>query len=152
MNLKKVNNVFGISLYLIGILKVLLIFLIMIESGNAATAMVTGNSSVPEFSFKSFSKILGYAQITLAACSLIMIFVNIKSYKETIIGYVIGILAVVLECILPPIIFFVYVFVECALYIKAGNVIRNKKLKLFGIDDDSNEKVESTDWFYGDKK
>ena len=34
-----------------------------------------------------------------------------------------------------------------------SNKIRNKKFKLFTIEDEnSNQKVESTDWFYNDKK
>ena len=35
-------------------------------------------------------------------------FVNIKKYPEVIMGYVIGILALILEIILPAIIFFIY--------------------------------------------
>ena len=82
-----------------------------------------------------------------------MIFVNIKKYPDVVMGYGIGIFALVLEIILPAIIFFIYGFVEGALYITASNKVRNKKFKLFTIEDEnSNQKVESTDWFYNDKK
>ena len=151
MNLKKVNDLFGISLSLMGFFKVLLIVLVMVQSGSAATALVTGGNA-PEYSFETFSTILGLAQLVLAAGSIVMIFVNIKKYPDVIVGYIIGLFALALEFILPSIIFFVYVFVECGLYIKAGNIIRNKEFKLFGIDNDSNVNVESTDWFYNDKK
>lgn len=151
MDLKKVNDFFWISLSIMGILKVILILLILVQSGTAATAMVTGGEQT-EFSFSSFSRILGYGQIALAVCSVVMIIANIKKHPETIMGYIIGLLALVLEVILPSIVYFIYVFIECALYIQAGNIIRNKKLKLFSIEDDSGAKVESTDWFYNDKK
>lgn len=151
MSLKKVNDFFGISLSIMGILKVILILLILVQSGTAAKAMVTGGEQ-SDFSFSSVSRILGYGQIILAVCSIVMIIANIKKHPEVIIGYVIGLLALVLEVILPSIVYFIYVFIECALYIQAGNTIRNKKLKLFSIEEDSSERVQSTDWFYNDKK
>ncbi len=151
MKLKKVNDFFGMSLTIIGILKVVLIILVLIESGNAATALVTG-SEYSGLSLKSFSAFIGYGQIILAISSIVMIFVNMKKYPGVIVGYLIGLGALALEVILPSIIFFIYAFVECGLYIKAGNTIRNKEFKLFNIEEDSSAKVESTDWFYGDKK
>ena len=151
MNLKKVNDFFGISLSLIGLLKVLLIVLVMVQSGSIATAMVTGGNA-ETVDFSTFSKILAYAQLILAAGSIVMIFVNMKRYPNVILGYIIGLCAIALEFILPKIIFFVYVFVECGLYIKAGNTIRDKEFKLFSIDNDTNVKTENTDWFFNDKK
>ncbi len=152
MNLKKANDFFGISLSLIGLLKVLLIVLIFVQSGNIAAAMVTGgNANTIDFSI--FSRGLGIAQIILAICSIIMIFINLKSSPDVVTGYLIGLGALALEIILPSIIYFVYVFVECGLYIKAGNKIRNKTLSFFNISTSkSNEEmVENTDWFYKDK-
>ena len=151
MNLKKVNDFFGISLSLIGLLKVLLIVLVMVQSGSAATALVMGGAA-NTVDFSIFSTLLGFAQLFFAAGSIIMIFVNIKKYPNVILGYFIGLCAITLEFILPKIIFFIYVFVECGLYIKAGNMIRNKELKLFGIDNEKNIKTENTDWFFNDKK
>lgn len=152
MNLKKVNEFFGISLLAIGILKILLMIFIFIRSGYAAVSMVNGEEvNVLDVSF--ISDTLGIIQIVIAFCSIIMIFVNIKSNPETIGGYLVGIVALGLEIILPSILFFIYGFVEGALYITASNKIRNKKFKLFTIEDEnSNQKVESTDWFYNDKK
>ena len=151
MNLKKVNDFFGISLSLIGLLKVLLIVLVMVQSGSIATAMVTGGNA-ETVDLSTFSKILAYAQLILAAGSIVMIFVNMKRYPNVILGYVIGLCAIALEFILPKIIFFVYVFVDCGLYIKAGYTIREKEFKLFSIDNDTNVKTENTDWFFNDKK
>lgn len=151
MNLKKVNDIFGISLSLVGLLKVLLIVLVMVQSGSIATSMVMGGEA-NTINLKPFSTFIGYMQLILAAGSIVMIFVNMKKFPEVILGYVIGLCALALEFILPSIIFFVYVFVECGLYIKAGNTIRNKEFKLFGVDNDSNVKVENTDWFFNDKK
>lgn len=150
MSLKKVNEFFGISLLTIGILKILLMILVLIQSGNAAVSMVTGGEA-KLFDASFLGDFVGILQIVVAACSFIMIFVNIKKYPEVIMGYVIGILALILEIILPAIIFFIYGFVEGILYINASNVVRNKKFKLFSIETDSSEKVENTDWFYGDK-
>ena len=152
MNLKKVNEFFGISLLIIGILKILLMIFIFIQSSSAAMSTVTaGETKAVDASF--FSKSLGIIQIVFAFCSIIMIFVNIKSYPETIVGYLVGIVALSLEIILPAIIFFIYGFVEGYLYIMASNKIRNKKFKLFAIEDEnSNQKIECTDWFYNDKK
>lgn len=151
MKLEKVNDFFGISLSLVGFLKVLLIVLIFVQSGSAATAIVIGETaSVADFS--TFSQLIGIAQIILAVCSVIMIFINLKVSLDVVIGYLIGLGAVGLEIILPSIIYFAYVFVECGLYIKAGNKIRNKTLSLFNISTSkSNKEIkESTDWFYND--
>ena len=152
MNLKKVNDFFGISLSLVGFLKVLLIVLIFVQSGNIAAAMVTGgNANTVDFTM--FSRCLGITQLVLAACSIVMIFVNLKSSPDVVTGYLIGLGAIALELILPSIIYFIYVFVECGLYIKAGNKIRNKTLSFFNISTSkSNEEmIENTDWFYKDK-
>ena len=152
MNLKKANELFGISLLAIGILKILLMIFIFIRSGSAAVSMINGKEvNVLDVSF--ISDALGIIQIILAFCSIIMILVNIKSNSETIVGYLIGILALGLEIILPAILFFIYGFVEGGLYIMASNKIRKKMFKLFTISEDgSAQKVESTDWFYNDKK
>lgn len=153
MNLKKVNDFFGISLSLVGFLKVLLIVLIFVQSGSIAASMVTGGTA-NTVDFSIFSRGIGIAQLILAVCSIIMIFVNIKSSPDVVAGYLIGLAAVGLELILPSIIYFVYVFVECGLYIKAGNKIRNKSLSFFNISTSkSNEEMkESTDWFYKDNQ
>lgn len=151
MNLKRLNNFFGISLSLIGLLKVILMVLIFVQSGIAATSMVTGgNTKMADFSI--ISKPLGIMQLILAVCSIVMIFVNIKPYPDVILGYIIGLIAVGLELILPPIVYSVYVFIESALYIKAGNKIRDKKSGFLDISNTKSkeEKVKSTDWFYKD--
>lgn len=151
MKLEKVNDFFGISLSLVGFLKVLLIVLIFVQSGSAATAIVTGGTAnVTDFSI--FSQLIGIAQLILAICSIIMIFINFKKSSNVVVGYLIGLTAVGLELILPSIIYFAYVFVECGLYIKAGNKIRNKTLSLFNISTSKSSKEikESTDWFYKD--
>ena len=150
MNLKKVNDIFGIALSWIGLLKVLLIVLVMFQSGSIATAMVMGGEAAT-FDISTFSTILGYAQLIFAASSIVMIFVNIKKYPEVILGYILGLVAIALEFILPSIIFFLYVFAECGLYIKAGNILRNKEFKLFNVENEK-VKVENTDWFFNDKK
>lgn len=150
MSLKKVNEFLGNSLLAIGILKILLMILVLIQSGNAAVSMVTGGEA-KLFDVSFLGDFVGVLQIVVAVCSVVMIFVNIKKYPEVIMGYLIGILAVILEIILPAIIFFIYGFIEGIIYIKAGNVVRNKEFKLFSIETDSSEKIENTEWFYGDK-
>ena len=83
MNLKKANELFGISLLAIGILKILLMIFIFIRSGSAAVSMINGKEvNVLDVSF--ISDALGIIQIILAFCSIIMILVNIKSFNKTI--------------------------------------------------------------------
>ena len=114
MNLKKVNDIFGIALSWIGLLKVLLIVLVMFQSGSIATAMVIGGDAV-SFDLSTFSTLLGYAQLIVAAGSIVMIFVNIKRYPDVILGYIIGLGAITLEFILhnPIILGFFEMFCIC---------------------------------------
>ena len=152
MRLEKVNDFFGLSLSVVGFSKVLLIVLVFVTSGTAATALVTGGTAKTT-DLSGFSATLGILQLILAACSIIMVFVNLKSFPDASVGYLIGLAAVGLELILPSIIYFCYVFVECALYFKAGKKIRNKNGSLFSVSEtkSNKEKMESTDWFYNDK-
>ena len=152
MKLEKINDFFGISLSVAGFLKVLLIVLVFVTSGTAAAAMVTGgNANVTDLSW--LSRTVAIIQLVLAACSIVMIFINLQKYPDAAVGYLIGLAAVGLELILPSIIYFCYVFVECGLYFKAGKKIRNKSMNLFSVSDtkSNKEKMESTDWFYNDK-
>lgn len=151
MNLKKVNDFFGMSLSLVGLLKVLLTVLIFVQSGAAATAIVTGEeANIVDITW--FSRGIGGAQLILAVCSIIMIFINLTYSPDVVVGYLMGLAAVALEFILPSIIYFLYVFAECGLYIKAGNKIRNKSSNFFSTSTSktSKEKKKNTDWFYGE--
>ena len=143
MKLKRVNNFFGTSMILIGFFRFLISSL-----GTLIILSTHSNSDI----ISLFAGLIGLFQIVIGFGSIIMIFVNMKEYPNVILGYVIGLCAIALEFILPKIIFFVYVFVECGLYIKAGNTIRDKEFKLFSIDNDTNVKTENTDWFFNDKK
>lgn len=151
--MKKVNEFFGISLSLIGILKILLMIFIFIGSASSANALVNEGTS-NSFDSSMFSKPLAIIQLIFGGLSIIMIFANIKSDLDIVTGYVMGIIALALELFLPSIVHFVAVWVEAFLYVKGGNKIRSKSLNLFNIsfEKTNEEKVESTDWFYGDDK
>ena len=62
-----------------------------------------------------------------------------------------GLLAIGLEFLLSGILYLIYIFFECSLYIKAGEKIRNKKLKLFYINHNVNIDLKDTEWFFKDK-
>lgn len=141
MKLNKVNNFFGTSIIVIGFLRFLipaLGTLLMLTSnplGNNMT-LVAG--------------IVGLFQIAIAIGSIIMIFLNRIENPKAMGGYLLQLLALGIEIILPSILMFIYVFFEAALYLKAGNMIREKDLVLFSNEKSEKEKMEKTDWFYND--
>ena len=59
MRLEKVNDFFGLSLSVVGFLKVLLIVLVFVTSGTAATALVTGGTA-KKTDLSVFSANLGF--------------------------------------------------------------------------------------------
>lgn len=143
MKLKKVNNFFGISIIVIGFLRFLIPAL-------GTLLMLTGNPLGD--SMTTFAGIVGLYQIIIAIGSLTMIFLNMKENGRAVGGYLLQLLALGIELILPGILMFIYVFFEASMYIKAGSMIREKDLVLFSKEKSEKEKMEKTDWFYNDDK
>lgn len=78
-----------------------------------------------------------------------MIILNIKKQPEVIVGYLLGLGAILLEFIVPTFLSFYFVFVECGMYMKAGAKVRNKNI---GQDINSRkmkQTIKNTEWFYG---
>lgn len=148
MSIKKLNEIFGYGLFIVGTLKILLVILVLIQVGTNIAAIFNGESVDSEY-YSTFSTIIGFAQLILAFGSIIMIILNIKRQPEVITGYLWGLGALLIEFITPSIMSFYAVFVECGLYMKAGTKIRNKN-----VGSDKNyrkikQDIKNTEWFYG---
>lgn len=148
MSVKKLNEIFGYGLFIVGALKILFVILVLIQVGTNITAIFNGGSVNSEY-YPAFSTIIGFAQLVLAMGSIIMIILNIKRQPEVITGYLWGLGALLIEFITPSIMSFYAVFVECSMYMKAGTKIRNKNT---GSDKNYRkikQDMKNTEWFYG---
>ncbi len=148
MSVKKVNEIFGYGLFIVGVLKILLVVLVLLQLGSNIIAIFNGANVNSEY-YPVLSRTIGYAQLILAVGSIIMIILNIKKQPEVITGYLWGLGALLIEFIVPPIMSFYAVLVECGMYMKAGAKIRNKN-----IGSDKNHRkikqdIKNTEWFYG---
>lgn len=150
MNLKKTNEIFGYALFTIGALKILLIILVLLKLTTNLNSIVNGENVNSDY-YPTLSTTIGAAQIILAVGSIIMIIVNIKKQPEVITGYLWGLGALLIEFITPSIISFYAIFVECCMYMKAGNKIRNKN-SISSIEHKTSKKIiKNTEWFYSDQ-
>ena len=147
MSIRKVNEIFGYSAFAVGVLKLLLIILVLVQFG---TSIFNGGSSNSEY-FPTFSAIIGFAQIILIISSVIMIVLNRKKEPEVIKGYLYVLGAFLLEIITPPILSFYVAFVECSLYMKAGDRIINKNLSGNKNYKKIKQDIKNTEWFYSEK-
>lgn len=148
MSVKKLNEIFGYGLFIVGALKILFVILVLIQVGTNITAIFNGGSVNSEY-YPALSTIIGFAQLVLAMGSIIMIILNIKRQPEVITGYLWGLGALLIEFITPSIMSFYAVFVECSMYMKAGTKIRNKNT---GSDKNYRkikQDMKNTEWFYG---
>lgn len=149
--MRKLNEIFGYGLFIVGVAKIILVILVLLQAGTNIIAIFNGGSANSEY-YPVFSLVIGFLQLILAIGSIIMIILNIKKQPQVIIGYLYGLGALLLEFVIPPIMSFYFVFVECGLYMKAGNKIRNVNWGL-GKEEKINKKIiKNTDWFYSDKK
>ena len=148
MSVKKVNEIFGYGLFIVGALKIILVVLVLAQVGSNITAIFNGGNVESEY-YPILSTAIGIAQIILAIGSIVMIIVNMKKQPEVITGYLWGLGALLIEFIAPAIIEFYALFVECSMYMKAGSKIRNQN-----IGSDKNyrkikQDIKNTEWFYG---
>lgn len=149
MNIKKINEIFGYGLLVIGLLKILLVFLTFIQVGANISAIFNGQD-IDDSSmdiYYSFSIILGFTQIIIAIGSVIMIILNINKEKDAIIGYLWGLGAILLELIMPRFLSLYFVFVECGMYMKGGTKLKGKNTILNNTN--IKQTVKNTEWFYG---
>lgn len=145
MNLKKVNEFFGYAHSIVGVLKIILIILVLIQINTTMSETLNGKEVSADY-YPTFSTTIGFAQIILAVGSIIMIIFN-KKNSEVILGYLLGLGALLIEFITPAIIFFYISFAQCGLYMKAGSKIRDKNEEKRGA---TKEIIKNTEWFYSD--
>ena len=127
MGFKKINEVFGYGLFVVGILKILLVILVIIQVGTNIIAVFNGGNVNADY-YPVLSLIIALLQIVLAIGSIIMIILNTKKQPEVILGYLLGLGALLIELITPSIISFYIVFLVCSMYMKAGTKIRDKNI------------------------
>lgn len=148
MNTKTMNEIFGYALFGIGVSKIILVILVLMQVNMNMNAIFNGGY-FNNYDYSTFSAIIGLLQLILAAGSIIMIFVNIIKQPEVIPGYVLGLGALLIELIAPSILMIFAIFVECGMYMKAGAKIRNKNIFTKEEHKTSKKKTKNTEWFYG---
>ena len=151
MNVSKINKILGYLLFIVGVLKILIAILVLIQMGNNITAIFNGGSGNSEY-YPTLSITIGLVQIILALSSIIMIIVNANKQPKVIIGYLYGLGALLLEFIVPSILSFYFVFVESGLYMKAGNKIINTNLGYGREYKKNKEMIKNTEWFYSQRE
>jgi hypothetical protein len=128
MNIKVLNKIFGYALFALGVIKILFTILILIQVGTIITAISSGENVAPE-NYVVFSWIIGFAQLILAFGSIIMIFLNINKKPGVITGYLLGLVALIIEIITPSILIIFIVFVQCGMYMRARTkIIKNNSI------------------------
>lgn len=150
MNVKNLNKLFGYGYFIIGALKILLVILVLIRLGTNIAVIFNGGSADSDY-YSTFSTAIGFGQIILALGSIVMIVANIKKQPGVITGYLYGLGALVIEFVIPPMMLFFFVLVECGLYMKAGSKIKNTNLGYDIENKTSKEMIKNTEWFYSGK-
>ena len=148
MNTKKINEIFGYGLFIVGALKILLVVLVLTQVGTNIRDILNGGSANGEY-YPMLGETIGYAQIVLAIGSILMIVLTIKKQPGVIVGYLWGLGALLIEFVTPLSMAFYAVFVQGSVYMKAGMKIREKN-----TGKDKNYKAikqskSNTEWFYG---
>lgn len=151
MNVRKLNEIFGYGLFVVGALKLLLAVLVILQFGTNIAAIMNGEN-IETDTYANLSMTVALAQIILALGSIIMIFVNIKRNPEVITGYLLGLGAIMLEFITPSFLTIFMVFVQCGMYMKAGTKITNKNVSYKSEHKTSKRTIKNTDWFYSERK
>ena len=148
MSIKKLNEIFGYGLFIVGVLKLLLTILVFTQLRASIATIFNGGEANLE-GYSAFSTTIGFAQVVLAIGSIIMIILNIKKTPEVIPGYLWGLGAVLVELIMPPIMFLFTVIAECSMYMKAGTKIVNKNTGTEKNYKKIKQDMKNTEWFYG---
>ena len=153
--MKKANQIFGYSLYALGAIKIILVVLMLFTLvANIGTITQGGNVNLfyTTTAFVTFTIILGFVEIGLVIGSIVMIILNIKKCPEVIIGYVMGLGAVLTEFIFSGLI---GLFIQCGLYMKGGSKIvkinSNYSYNNGNGPKTTKKQIEDTNWFYEDQ-
>lgn len=148
MNLKKVNQIFGYSLFAIGVIRIIYVIIVMLKAFQNVTIIFAGGNASLEY-FPVLSTIIGFAEMFLAIGSIIMIILNLrKGQFKIIIGYGAGLLALLVELIVPSFLAIISRFIESSIYMWAGNKVVKANADYKGVIKTSRKIVKNTDWFY----
>ena len=150
MGIKKANEFFGHSIFIMGALKVILVVWAVIQMFTSASALLDGGTASSVF-YSIFSVIVGITEFGLVICSIVMIFVNLKTQPKVALGYLWVVGAFILGMIFSGIFAIFVVFTICGMYMKAGNLILQGDFGKSKNYKEIEQKVKDTDWFYNDK-
>lgn len=154
MLLKTVNNIFGYGLVGVGISKIIFTILIFLQMFTNVNSVLNGSTNINYEYYPTFTIILGSVQLFLALGSIIMLILNIVKYPKLIPGYLLGLLAILIEFITPSFLYIFFVFAECGIYIKAGYKIinNNENYNNTFLKSKTNKKlIKNSEWFFDDK-
>lgn len=154
MLLKTINNIFGYGLVGVGISKIIFTILIFLQMFTNVNSVLNGSTNINYEYYPTFTIILGSVQLFLALGSIIMLILNIVKYPKLIPGYLLGLLAILIEFITPSFLYIFFVFAECGIYIKAGYKIinNNENYNNTFLKSKTNKKlIKNSEWFFDDK-
>ena len=153
MSLKTVNGIFGYGFYAVGAFKSIFTVLIFLQMFTNINIALNGGDGTNYGYYPTLSLILGGAQFFLAIGSIVMILVNSTTHPSVIPGYLWASGAVLLELILSStFIYILVVFLECGLYVKAGQKIVNDNEKYKDeYAHKTGPKPKNPEWYYGKK-
>jgi hypothetical protein len=144
--MKNVNDFFGNAYIVVGALKSVLAILVILQ---LISLLLGGSSLISDY--ESFSLILGFMELALIPCSIVMIVLNtLSDNKNYVRGYWQGLLAIGIEFLLSGSFLLVFfVFFQCVMFLKAGTQIKTGGLDEKEIKNMKN--IKNTEWFYEDK-
>ena len=149
MNLKTANGIFGYGFYALGVFKCIYMMLLFLQMFTNINIALRGGDGTNYGYYPILALILGGAEFFLAIGAVIMIFVNSTTHPSVIPGYLCAIGAVLLELILSStFIYLLVVFLECGLYVKAGQKITNDNDEYAHR---TGPKPKNPEWYYGKK-
>lgn len=152
MRLKVINGIFGYGFFVVGTLKCLFTILVFLQMFTNVNIALNGGDGTNYGYYPILSLIIGGVQFFLAIGSIVMIFVNSTTQPSVIPGYLWGIGAVLLEIMTGSmmIIYILVIFVECGMYVKAGQKIMdsNENYKDEFIPE-TRRKPKNPEWYYG---
>ena len=154
MLLKTVNNIFGYGLVGVGVSKIIFTILIFLQMFTNVNSVLNGSTNINYEYYPTFTIILGGLQLFLALGSIIMLILNIAKSPKVIPGYLLGLLAILIEFIIPSFLYIFFVFAECGIYIKAGYKIinNNENYNNTFLKSKTNKKlIKNSEWFFDDK-
>ena len=155
MNLKGVNNFLGWGFIAIGALRVLIIFLAIVVVFSNLSAIYSGDTVSSTSSLSTLSTCIGFAQILLGLCSIVMLIVNIFKGPEVVPGYGKAIGAFIL-CIMGELfsglLGYGIIIVASGVYVKAGKDIRENNFKYVKDTKRTKKVAENTGWFYDEEQ